>query len=247
MGKIEVMSGIHVGGNKDRVEIGGIDSPVIRDPRTSWPYIPGSSLKGKLRMISELASGRLGTRNKQMVCDCGKYECPVCRIFGCSAEQGKNGGDYIGPTRLIVRDCFPDSDTVKMWESLDSDYLFTEAKTENSINRLTSEANPRTIERVVRGSYFNFHFVLGKYVVGDNEDSDSDIQELVRAMRILEDSGIGGNVSRGYGRIRFKIAAKKFVSVEDYIQGGDAYSGSRYEDMDEMPKDSLKPLKEFAS
>ena len=52
-GKIKVLTGLHIGGSKDKFEIGGVDNPVIRDTFTKYPYIPGSSLKGKMRMLLE--------------------------------------------------------------------------------------------------------------------------------------------------------------------------------------------------
>jgi len=247
MGKIELLSGMHIGGNKDKLEIGGIDSPVIRDAESSYPYIPGSSLKGKLRMITELAEGRIGANSsKGFVCDCADIECPVCRIFGTGADPGKQKGSYTGPTRIMVRDSLPDKATVDMWECLSEDYLFTEAKTENGINRLTSEANPRTVERVVRGSCFNFHVTVGRYDVDGRTDSEDDMKILLKSLRILEDTGLGGSVSRGYGRVRFLLADPVFVSTADYLSGGGSYPATRYERIDEADRKSLKRLSDIA-
>ena len=44
---IELLTGLHIGGSGDNIEIGGIDNPVIKiATRDNQPYIPGSSLKG---------------------------------------------------------------------------------------------------------------------------------------------------------------------------------------------------------
>ncbi|HOK01241.1 MAG TPA: type III-A CRISPR-associated RAMP protein Csm3 [Spirochaetota bacterium] len=243
-GKIELLTGMHIGGSSDNVEIGGIDSPVIRDPETSYPFIPGSSLKGKLRMITELSNGKIGSNsNKGYVCDCGEMDCKVCRLFGTAADPGKS--QILGPTRLIVRDSFPDNKTIEMWSNLNDDYLFTEAKTENSINRLTSEANPRTIERVVRGSCFDFYITVTKYKINDREDPhEEDVKEILKAMRILEDSGIGGNISRGYGRVRFHLCEPIFVSAEDYYNSTEKYKKTRI-DLISSESASLKKLEEL--
>jgi len=247
LGKIELMTGMHIGGNKDTMEIGGIDSPVIRDPETSYPYIPGSSMKGKLRMLTEFAEGKLGNNaSKGYVCDCGDIECAVCRIFGTAADPGKGKG-ITGPTRIIVRDSFPDEKTVSMWEGLNEDYLFTEGKSENGLNRLTSEANPRIIERVVKGSAFDFHMVIGKYEVNGRKDSDDDVKIVLRSMKILEDAGLGGSVSRGYGRIRFRVSSPVFVSADDYYNGKNTYIDTRYDRIATINNESLKRLAEMGA
>ncbi len=253
MGKIQIISGLHIGGSQDRLEIGGIDSPVIRDPLTNYPYIPGSSLKGKLRMITELSEGKIGSDGKKgYVCDCGEISCPVCRIFGTAKDPSKiEIKNSLGPTRIIVRDSFPDKETIQMWENLDSDYLYTEAKTENCINRLTSEANPRTIERVIKGSFFNFYITLGMYE-GKNEskelfnDENFDNKNIVlHSMMMLEDVGLGGSISRGYGRIKFLIKEPVFVSGEDYQKNSDNYKNTRYEILETIDRNSLKSVSEF--
>ncbi|WP_297499767.1 type III-A CRISPR-associated RAMP protein Csm3, partial [Thermococcus sp.] len=53
-GRIKALTGLHIGSQRDVSEIGGIDNPVIKDPHTGLPYIPGSSLKGKLRSLFEV-------------------------------------------------------------------------------------------------------------------------------------------------------------------------------------------------
>lgn len=54
-GILECVTGTRIGGTQEKFEIGGIDNPVIKDPLTDLPYIPGSSLKGKLRHLLEWA------------------------------------------------------------------------------------------------------------------------------------------------------------------------------------------------
>ena len=55
---ITLVTGLHIGGSSENVEIGGIDSPVIKlGTRENQPYIPGSSLKGKMRCLLEQAAG----------------------------------------------------------------------------------------------------------------------------------------------------------------------------------------------
>jgi len=208
-GKITALTGIHIGGSKDSMEIGGIDLPVIRDPYTRYPYVPGSSIKGKMRMLLEFAEGCV-TNGKP--CSC-KESPEICRIFG-SADKDET----IGPTRLIVRDAYPTEQTKKMWEDLDSDLLFTEYKGENTIDRLTSQANPRFVERVVSGSEFEFEMVYSIYDINENDDLNN-LGLVFKAMRLLQDSTLGGHGSRGYGKIKFTIDGLIPVSVEDYKTG----------------------------
>lgn len=212
-GKVECLTGLHVGGGKDKMEIGGVDSPVVRDPNTRYPYIPGSSLKGKMRMLLEFSEGKANGAPHT----CNKPECRVCRVFGSSAE-----GRKCGPTRLIVRDAYPDETTQAMWDGLDSELLYTELKSENFLDRLTSAANPRFIERVVKGSKFDLDMVFGIYDVGDGEKDEAFFQHVLTALRLLEHSAIGGSGTRGYGRVRFTFAPPIYLHREVYQQGLEA-------------------------
>jgi CRISPR-associated protein Csm3 len=216
-GKLITLTPLHIGGSKDKFEIGGVDNPVIKDPVTNYPYIPGSSLKGKLRMLLEFAEGKviekLDKNGK------GTNEFPpssdkeITSLFGDSADNSQNG-----PTRLIVRDAYPDEKTIKMWENTNSETLYTEYKAENTINRMTSAANPRFMERVHKGSEFDVEFILQVFSM-DSDKGKSNFEKLVKAIRILEDSTLGGGGSRGSGKVEFKFFEPYFVSVEDYKNG----------------------------
>ena len=218
-GKIECLTGLHIGAGKDTAEIGGVDSPVVRDPHSRLPYIPGSSLKGKMRSMLEFATGKVGDGK---VHNCDKPRCEVCRPFGSSAQQRK-----CGPTRLLVRDAYPDRQTREMWEKLNTDLLYAEMKSENFLDRITSAANPRFIERVVKGSWFKLEMVYGVYQVEDGVNDLDYFTHVVSALRLLEDGALGGNGSRGYGQIRLKLAHPAFLSRKDYAEGSGAWTGSR--------------------
>jgi len=216
-GKIECVTGLHIGGSKDKLEIGGVDSPVLRNPQNRLPYIPGSSLKGKLRTLLEYSMGVVSENG-----DVSSDE-QIVRLFGIGAnEKQKNDG----PTRLIVRDCNPNNETINMWKKMDSELLYTEYKPENTIDRLTSAANPRFIERVVAGSEFDFEMIYSVYIMSEEENADSefkkvneDLQNLIQAMRLLEHSTLGNSGSRGYGKIKFKIAEPLMVKCDEYKSG----------------------------
>lgn len=225
-GKLEVLTGLHIGGSKEKLEIGGVDSPVIRDPFTNYPFIPGSSLKGKMRMLLEFSTGNIHKDGKPFETD--KIDNVVCRLFG-NFTKGTIGG----PTRLITRDSFPDEKTIDMWENLDSELVFTEYKPENTINRLTSEANPRFLERIVKGSVFDVEFVYSIYnqIYDEHKDDKgkNDIDNfkyVVEALRLLEHNGLGGNISRGYGQVKFTFADPIIVTKKDYQDGSDNYKNS---------------------
>ena len=208
-GRLNVVTGLHIGASRDVLEIGGVDSPVLRDPVTRLPYIPGSSLKGKMRMLTEFALNRVKIENgKGKPCDCG--ECEVCMVFGNPADKSTQG-----PTRLTIRDAFPTKKTVKMWENLDSELLFTEYKGENTLDRITSAANPRFFERVVPGSEFDFEMVYSVFDFKDEEEINN-FKYVYQALALLEHSSLGGHGSRGYGKVTFKLAEPLVFSVKDY-------------------------------
>jgi CRISPR-associated protein Csm3 len=222
-GTLECLTGLHIGASKENVEIGAMDSPVVRDPLTLEPYIPGSSLKGKLRSLLERAHPELvpnrngGTSSNPVMrheCDDwkqygntpGVLECPVCRIFGSTAPKQEHK-NY--PARVSIRD----SKLINVEElrGFDTGLLFTEWKFENSIDRVTSAANPRNLERVPRGAKFSCSIVY------DVEDVDipelkKDISNLRLAIELLHDDSLGGHGSRGYGQVLLsfnRIEARK--------------------------------------
>ena len=196
-GKIVCKTGLHIGGSSDAIDIGGSDNVIIRDSVTGDPYIPGSSLKGKLRFLTELND----KESAQSVIDndgnpSDDPNCLAAKLFGISADDKQNELKF--PTRTIVRDAYPDDDTLKLWEN-ESLISGAELKYENSINRINSSANPRNIERVPKGSKFDFEIVFSVY-----DDDDENISYLLDAMRLLEDSYLGGSGSRGFGQIKFE-------------------------------------------
>lgn len=235
-GKLECITGLHIGGSKEKLEIGGVDSPVIRDPYTKYPYIPGSSLKGKLRA---LLSYDLNKADKDLKYKELDFSNPLQRIFGISADSNSKIG--MGPTRLIVRDAYPDKSTIAMWEKLDSELLFTEYKPENTIDRITSAANPRFLERVVKGSIFNVEFIFGIYNLENTEPPDINFfDDFIKSLRLLEHSALGGSGSRGYGKVAFKFMEPIVLTKEDYILGSDNFKNSLKDIDDVFPQQHLR-------
>lgn len=190
-GKIILETGMHIGGSTQFAAIGAVDSPVIRDAFTDLPVIPGSSLKGKIRTLlaKKYNNGKLVEPNKDDI--------KIRRLFGSSE------GD-IKTSRLI----FSDSILSNADELKNIGVSSTEIKVENTINRITAVANPRQIERAVRGSEFNFSII---YNAEEENEIKEDLEILKEGLKFLEYDYIGGNGSRGYGRV--KIDALKMDVV----------------------------------
>lgn len=201
-GRFELITGTRVGGSSDIIEIGGNDNPVVRNPLTKELYIPGSSIKGKMRMFTEWLEGTIDKEGN--VHSCSEKDCPVCRVFGRGAEDSQEA--KIGGTRISVKDAFLTEESKEELEDLRKKIgTDTEWKSENSINRLTSAAMPRNSERVPAGISFNFNMSYKVYDFGDDGKIDERLFDKVvlRAIKILEIEGIGGGVSRGNGQIKF--------------------------------------------
>ncbi|MGM0369628.1 MAG: type III-A CRISPR-associated RAMP protein Csm3 [Bacillota bacterium] len=205
-GTVKAETGLAIGGSNTDVVIGGIDNSVIKNSK-GVPFVPGSSLKGKVRSLLEKKAG------KSKVCSCGK--CDICAIFGVGAGSKDN---EVGSTRLYVRDLKLNQSIREKMEDKEGDFselelTYTETKTENSINRKTSEAsNPRQTERVPAGAKFDLNIVY-------NIMQDQDVQrfrELMVGLRLLEDDYLGSNGSRGYGRVKFEDFNVKLKTVKDY-------------------------------
>ncbi|CAB1262771.1 Type III-A CRISPR-associated RAMP protein Csm3 [Clostridiaceae bacterium BL-3] len=256
-GEILLKTGLSIGGDKSSIEIGGIDNNVIKNSKGE-PFIPGSSIKGKMRSLIERALARyklninvresnikksssdrkynydvekflkeekididnskIGSTlvkfDKDSVkagpCECGK--CSICKIFGTSASNGNSE-----PTRLYVRDSFLNDETERKMVDRKGTYSrleleYTESKWENTIDRITSVANPRNIERVPAGAQFNFEIIYNIYDINDIEN----IKIVFQALALLQDDYLGANGSRGYGKIKFVDLSVSEKSIEDY-------------------------------
>lgn len=185
-GTIEVVTGMHIGGNEAFAAIGAIDSPVIIDPLSRKPIIPGSSLKGKMRALLAKAYNPTVVNHND---DSEK----ISRLFGSSTN------DKLMTSRLIFSDMILDNYDELHSKGLDS---ITEVKFENTISRTTSVANPRQIERVIRGSKFKLNIIYD--VLEDYQDQAlDDIKILVEGMKLLQYDYLGGGGTRGNGKIKF--------------------------------------------
>jgi CRISPR-associated protein Csm3 len=229
-GELHCETGLHIGAGKGSLEIGGSDNPVVKDA-FGRPYIPGSSLRGKLRSLLEQFSGAavpaelvyISRRKGQEVRihQSDRPDDDICLLFGRNAgRMDRVSGDPIEfhnatPARLAVFDAplEPESITPQMRDNLDDE--LTEVKSENSVDRITSQANPRTLERVPAGARFRVRFILD---VLCEEDAPLFLR-LVEALRLLEDDTLGGGGSRGSGRVRFANLKLVWRNRQYYASG----------------------------
>jgi len=213
-GDLHCETGLHIGAGKGSLEIGGADNPVVKDA-FGLPYIPGSSLRGRIRSLLENALGLttpaelvyLSKRKGQEVRihRSDRPDDEICLLFGRNpGRMDRVAGEPLDtraatPARLAIYDAplVAESITAQMRENLDDE--ITEVKSENAIDRITSQANPRTLERVPAGARFQVRMVLDVLC----EEDKALAARLIEGLRLLEDDALGGGGSRGSGRIRF--------------------------------------------
>ncbi len=227
-GRLICETGIHIGASRENMEIGAIDLSVVRDPVTREPYIPGSALKGKLRSLLErylysiepnivTKLRNIGTDKNPInihVCDdaSNALNCPLCRIFGSTAGKGEGKTNF--PSRLIVRDLYLTQESTEILSDIDTGLQYTEWKFENAIDRVTSAANPRQIERVPRGAEFGVEII---YTVEEPAHIEDDLKNINLALELLQLDALGGHGSRGYGKVRLEYEEIEAMSV-DYLK-----------------------------
>ncbi|QER42719.1 type III-A CRISPR-associated RAMP protein Csm3 [Thermodesulfobacterium sp. TA1] len=228
-GKIKLLTGLHIGSGNTEMHIGGVDNLVVKNPLTNEPYIPGSSLKGKIRSLLEyylglptysenvdpnsggITSHKL-LNNNSIPNEIKEKATLILKLFGLSGS-GEDVLKKIGPTRVAFADCFFTEDFKK---KITNECLpFTEIKAENRINRITGTAeHPRFIERVPAGAEFDFQITLKIY----NTEDEKLLEALLKGLKLLELDYLGGCGSRGYGRIKFEFEDEKIKEKFDKIQ-----------------------------
>ena len=231
-GEIQCQTGLHIGAGKGSLEIGGADNPVVKDA-FGIPYIPGSSLRGRLRSLLEQTLGLatpkelvyLSKRRGQEVRihQSDRPDDDVCVLFGRNSGRVEKvtgealEGAVATPARLTVYDAplLVDSITPQMRENLDDE--LTEVKSENAVDRITSQANPRTLERVPAGARFHFRIVLDVLC----EEDKLLLARVAEGLRLLEDDALGGGGSRGSGRVSLSGLKLSWRDKDYYSKGAD--------------------------
>lgn len=201
---ITLLTGMHIGGSKENVEIGGIDNPVIKlASKGDQPYIPGSSLKGKMRCLLEQVAGAVEVGG----------DAEVNNMFG-SIEK-KNLNSETQPSKIIVRDAYLTEKSRQELENCSSlDMPYTENKFENTIDRVKGVAeHPRQTERVPAGAEFAVEFILN---VWDNDADGSNLLKMLEhGIALIESDYLGGSGSRGYGQVKFGELTKVELTPEN--------------------------------
>ncbi len=193
-GVVHCLSGLRIGGSDELLQIGGTDLTCIKHPITFQPYIPGSSIKGKMRSEQEQRLGKFGGGGTEP-CGCARTDCLVCRVFG----PHKKARHDLGPTRIVVRDAA----CTKGGE--------TELKSENVIDRKTGTAlHPRKVERVVAGSEFSLRIGIQVWDLdaackhNDKAGAEALVEFVKDGLRALQQTGLGSGISKGSGEIEFR-------------------------------------------
>lgn len=184
---IELLSGLHIGASTENAQIGGVDKPIIRRKMDDQPYLPGSSIKGKMRCLLEQRRG---------ASDIGKSK-EVNILFGYAADNL--------PSKILVRDANLDAESANLLKNnFNTDLPYSEVKFENSIDRVTGKAsNPRQIERIPAGAKFNAEFVIN---IWENDVKDELISLFKEGINLLEADYLGGSGTRGYGHIKITLS-----------------------------------------
>ena len=198
--ELTVETGLHIGGSNDYAPIGAVDSVFVRDPFTRQNIIPGSSVKGKMRTL--LAKARNGARMLQSPAEDEKV---VRRLFGATGEK------QVLLSRLQFSDLFINRKAERKFEKIDTDTYMGEVKFENTIERGTGTAMPRQIERVPRGTTFDFLLI---YNIENEEELNEDMEVLAQGFRLLQLDYLGGHGSRGYGRVSFSDFFIERIDIE---------------------------------
>lgn len=213
-GVITAKSGLHIGGTNTAMGIGGPDKLVVRNPLTNIPYIPGSSLKGKMRALIELKYGLCEVDENGKAGPSQNTKSESGMLFGTA---GKND-DQKRPSRVIFRDAplIINNDNKDYGEEgvdfTKTDMPYTESKTEVSIDRVTSAANPRTFERVPAGAKFRLEIVMNVFEDESFEKMNNVLQE---AIALLQNDYLGGSGSRGYGQVEFKMNEPEHIKMNE--------------------------------
>lgn len=223
-GTLELLSGLRIGASEGEIRIGGVDNQVIRNPHDQRPYIPGSSLKGKVRSLLEWRSGAvrsepLGVRD---LSDRHPQVEPILQLFGVGGEQvSDEDARRLGPTRLSFWDAPLQADWVQAIER--ENLLLTEVKTENRIDRIRGVAeHPRQTERVPAGARFDFR--LSIRLLDIDGDGAALRRMLFSGLRLLELDSLGGSGSRGYGKVRLLDLKLDGQSVQSAFEALDPFA-----------------------
>ena len=201
-GVLTVKSGLSIGGTKSDIGIDTKDNPIIKNPLDNKPYIPGSSIKGKMRSLYEMNGLAKG---QEFPCKCGKENCFVCKLFGAHMNTKSNSGT----PRLLFRD----AKLTKEFYDLDEEQLI-EIKTETMINRMTGTASNSSLrerERIAAGIKFDYTIDI---LIFEGDDEGKLIELVENGLKLIELTGLGGKTSAGYGQVDFGLNDETYKIID---------------------------------
>lgn len=214
-GRIIAETGLHIGGSSLGLSIGSTENTVVRNPVTNQPYIPGSSIRGKMRSLVERLEGAYSDMPGSSQINNGplidRPEHIICKVFGIPAEQAEKNGNQ-PPSRLIVRD----GNLINIDEiegAHETDMPYTEVKTEVVIDRITSAAMPRQLERVPAGAEFRLSLVLN---IWTKDDEKKMLALIFKGLTLMQNDYLGGHGSRGSGQVKIAVETISEKTIEDY-------------------------------
>lgn len=228
--KLKCVTGLHIGGGDAEMHIGGVDNQIIRNPVDGKPYIPGSSLKGKIRSLMEWRTGvvtgePLGMQDLDHATELGEENAKpvqeVIKLFGVggNVQPDDDKMKKIGSARLSFWDCPINEDWEKSIQ--DKDLLLVEIKTENAIDRIGGTAkNPRQTERVPAGAIFDFNLTVRELNLDEEEEL---IDGVLKGLKLLEMDALGGSGSRGYGKVKFEDLKVDGLNYQKTFDGIDPF------------------------
>jgi len=218
-GKIIAKTGLHIGGSSLGLSIGNTENTVVRNPFTNEPYIPGSSIRGKMRSLLERLAGEFTEMRGSEIKHGPLTDKPdhiICKVFGIPAEQAaelvKANKPAQPPSRLIVRDGNL-LNAKELEKARETDMPFTEVKTEVVIDRITSAAMPRQLERVPAGAVFSLNLVLNVWKDDDEKDM---LNLLFRGLILMQNDYLGGHGSRGSGQVKVVVDSLAEKTIAEY-------------------------------
>jgi CRISPR-associated protein Csm3 len=239
-GTMTALTGLSVGGSEQGLTVSGVEHLVARHALLDEPYVPGSSIRGRIRCALERLHGIAGEGEGPIAfgpADDAAH--PVVQLFGAAPRRGAPI-----PSRLLVRDALLTAESRKRLARLRGVLPMTETRTEAAIDRVTSAASPRTFERVPAGAAFQFEIVLevralpaesplgasaevrqlleilrGARTEETGWGRDEDLRWLLVGLQLLQDDALGGHASRGNGRVKIRLDAPSHRTRDDYLQG----------------------------
>jgi len=204
-GIVRLETGLMIGASSSTLEIGGTDKQIVRHPITKVPYIPGSSLKGKMRSLIELTRGEIGIERDNFGPTQNPDHLPA-QLFGHIRDRNlPKEKQKQRPSRFIVRDGMLTDASAKWLKGTELPY--TEVKAENSIDRITAAANPRFFERVPKGAEFDLNMVLNVFDLDTDKNGEKFLNLVFDALRLVQDDYLGGGGSRGNGQVTFRLSS----------------------------------------